>query len=107
MMSRYPDRTLVSPATAGINIPWMDEFMAECELLGCRIDYLATHDYSKDRNATKTINVRCQFKLCRYSIMFQRLREYSERYGGLKIWFTEFAVRNVSWKRIGDRPPDI
>ena len=59
--SRYPDRTLVSPATAGINIPWMDEFMAECELLGCRIDYLATHDYSKDRNATKTINVRCQF----------------------------------------------
>jgi len=79
VMERYPDRTLVSPATAGINIPWMDEFMAECELLGCRIDYLATHDYSKDRNATKTIN---------------RLREYSERYGGLKIWFTEFAVRN-------------
>ena len=39
--------------------------MAECELLGCRIDYLATHDYSKDRNATKTINVSCQFKLCR------------------------------------------
>ena len=65
IMSRYPDRTLVSPATAGAHTDWMDEFMAECSLLGCRIDYLATHDYSKDRNATKTINVSCQFKLCR------------------------------------------
>ena len=59
VMARYPDRTLVSPATAGAHTDWMDEFMAECELLGCRIDYLATHDYSKDRNATKTINVSC------------------------------------------------
>ena len=56
VMARYPDRTLVSPATAGINIPWMDEFMAECELLGCRIDYLATHSYNGE-DAANTINV--------------------------------------------------
>ena len=63
---------LVSPATAGINVAWMDEFMQVtllviqkmylkknfktkylhfktmfqiCEELGCRIDYIATHAY--------------------------------------------------------------
>ena len=56
MMSRYPDRTLVSPATAGAHTDWMDEFMAECELLGCRIDYLATHSYNGE-DAANTINV--------------------------------------------------
>ena len=48
--------------------------------LRCRFDYLATHWYSKTQNATETIS---------------SLREYSERYGGLRIWFTEFAVRQV------------
>ena len=48
--------------------------------LRCRFDYLATHWYSKTQNATETISA---------------LREYSERYGGLRIWFTEFAVRQV------------
>ena len=116
MMARYPDRTLVSPATGHMDTEWFDEFWAECELLGCRFtsiyiyirynyldivnsecqtkmdclfivlylrcrfDYLATHWYSKTQNATETISA---------------LREYSERYGGLRIWFTEFAVRQV------------
>ena len=56
MMTRYPDRTLVSPATAGAHTDWMDEFMAECSLLGCRIDYLATHSYNGE-DAAKTVNV--------------------------------------------------
>ena len=36
MMARYPDRTLVSPATGHMDTEWFDEFWAECELLGCR-----------------------------------------------------------------------
>ena len=36
IMVRYPDRTLVSPATGHMDTEWFDEFWAECELLGCR-----------------------------------------------------------------------
>ncbi len=68
---------LVSPATAGINIAWMDAFMEECELLGCRIDYIGTHNYPGTGGAEQTMN---------------RLKAFSERYGGRKILFTEFAV---------------
>ena len=36
----------VSPSAAGGgNEEWFERFFAECEILGCRIDYLATHDY--------------------------------------------------------------
>jgi len=77
IQARYEDRELVSPATAGVDTEWMDQFMEECEILGCRIDYIATHSYKAD-SAENTINV---------------LRDYSERYGK-KIWFTEFAVSN-------------
>ena len=42
----YPERILVAPATSGIQTDWMDEFWAECELRGCRVDYLATHSYN-------------------------------------------------------------
>jgi len=79
MQGRYPDKILVSPATAGINVPWMDEFMQICEELGCRIDYLATHAYPTDNVDT----------------IMKKLEDYSKRYGGRKIWLTEFARRNT------------
>jgi len=77
VMGRYPDRLLVSPATGHADTEWFDEFWAECELLGCRFDFLATHFYNA-KSAENTIKV---------------LEDYSSRYGGLKIWFTEFAVK--------------
>ena len=46
LQTKYPDAELVSPATAGVDTDWFDAFMAECEILGCRIDYLATHHYT-------------------------------------------------------------
>ena len=73
---KYPDAELVSPATAGVDTDWFDAFMAECEILGCRIDYLATHHYTA-ASADQ---------------MMRLLKNYSDRYGGRKIWFTEFAM---------------
>ena len=54
--------------------------MKECELLACRIDYIATHKYIKPGQEDAA---------------FEELKAYSERYGGRKIWLTEFAVRNT------------
>ena len=56
LQGRYEDRELVSPATAHADTEWMDQFMVECEILGCRIDYIATHFYKAD-SAENTINV--------------------------------------------------
>ena len=53
---RYPDRLLVSPATGHADTEWFDQFWAECALLGCRFDYLATHFYDA-RSAQNTIKV--------------------------------------------------
>ena len=40
------NQILVSPSAAGGgDEEWFERFFAECEILGCRIDYLATHDY--------------------------------------------------------------
>ena len=52
----------------------MDEFMDACEILECRIDYLATHQYTGTPDEIIT-----------------KLKAYSQRYGGRKIWLTEFA----------------
>lgn len=54
--------------------------MEECELLDCRIDYIATHMYFRPGEEKGVMN---------------ELKAYSERYGGRKIWLTEFAVRNT------------
>ena len=43
MVSRYPDRILVSPATGHADTEWFDQFWAECELLGCRFDYVTIY----------------------------------------------------------------
>ena len=65
----------MSPATGHMDTEWMDAFMEVCELIGCRIDYLATHQYTGTPEE-----------------IMEKLRTYSERYGGRKIWFTEFAL---------------
>ena len=40
---------LVSPSAAGGgSLQWFETFFPLCEALGCRIDYLATHDYHGD-----------------------------------------------------------
>ena len=75
LMDLYPDKVIVSPATGNADTEWMDEFMAECDKLNCRIDYLATHLYKGTVDERMTI-----------------LKEYSQRYGGRQIWYTEFAV---------------
>merc|ERR1711874_736480 len=79
VQEKYPDRELVSPATGHVDTEWFDQFMVECELLGCRFDYLATHWYGNAQGVSAEHTI-------------QILRDYSERYGGKKIWFTEFAV---------------
>lgn len=62
IQGRYEDRELVSPATAHADTEWMDQFMVECEILGCRIDYIATHFYKAD-SAENTINVSLSLSL--------------------------------------------
>jgi len=69
----YPDRILVSPAPAGGSTAWFDKFFEFCEVLNCRIDYLATHDYAGKANQ-----------------VMNRLEMLYNRYGR-KIWLTEFA----------------
>ena len=60
VQEKYPDRELVSPATGHVDTEWFDQFMVECELLGCRFDYLATHWYGNAQgvSADYTISVR-------------------------------------------------
>ena len=69
---------MISPAPAGLHTDWMDEFMENCEKLNCRIDYLATHLY-KGKSVQDRI---------------EKLRAVSERYGGKKLWLTEFAMEH-------------
>jgi len=69
----YPDKILVSPAPAGGNTNWFDKFFEFCEVLNCRIDYLATHDYQGEVDK-----------------VMDKLKMLHNRYGK-KIWLTEFA----------------
>jgi len=69
----YPDKLLASPAPAGGNLNWFDPFFEICESLGCRIDFIATHDYRGHVNQ-----------------VMNHLEDLYNRYGH-KIWLTEFA----------------
>ena len=60
---RYPDKIMISPATGGADTDWFDEFYEECLIIGCRIDYLATHLYSGSPQER-----------------IEQLKAYSERY---------------------------
>lgn len=77
IMTRWPNSSLVSPATAGNGLRWYDEFFGNCTKLygkqGCRISYLATHDYS-----------------CTPSKTLSYLKSLHERYG-YPVWLTEFS----------------
>jgi len=74
LQEMYPDRILVSPAPAGGDTNWFDKFFEYCEVLNCRIDYLATHDYVGHANQ-----------------VMNRLEMLYHKYGK-KIWLTEFAM---------------
>lgn len=77
VMALWPDSQLVSPATAGNGLKWYDEFFGNCTKLygskGCRLSYLATHDYS-----------------CTPSSTMSYLEELYKRYK-LPVWLTEFS----------------
>ena len=62
---------LVSPAMAGEDYKWLDEFFKLCN--GCRIDYIAAHKYSCDANEIM-------------GFMNRLWHRYHK-----KIWLTEFA----------------
>lgn len=68
---------LVSPATAGNGLPWLDAFMGNCSLLygakGCQLSYVAVHDYS-----------------CNASSLLGYLKSVHDRYG-MGVWLTEFS----------------
>ena len=68
---------LVSPATAGDGIPWLDDFFSNCTHLygpaGCQITHVAVHDYS-----------------CTPSTTMAYLESIHARYG-MPVWMTEFS----------------
>jgi len=72
---KYADKILVAPAMGHADTEWFDAFYAACEQLGCRFDYLAAHYYTATPQELMVI-----------------LQDFSERYGGRKLWLTEFAV---------------
>ena len=72
---KYPDKLFVSPSCSSTTSPWMDEFMTECDKLNCKIDYLAAHMYLGTPNQR-----------------LNKLKNFSEKFGGRKIWLTEFAL---------------
>lgn len=74
LQAAYPDKILVSPSASPPNTEeWFDTFFEVCDVIGCRVDFLATHQYSGNAdNNMEYING-----------LYQRY--------GRKIWFTEFA----------------
>ena len=66
----------MSPGSGGINTEWLDDFMAECDKLNCRVDYMATHSYGGTPEER-----------------ISELKAFSQRYGR-QVWLTEFAVKN-------------
>ena len=81
----------MSPSAAGGgDEEWFERFFAECEILGCRIDYLATHDYHGETevvmNRLEELYHRCLLFVSFQSFWVQNVSRY-----GKKIWLTEFA----------------
>ena len=81
----------MSPSAAGGgNEEWFERFFAECEILGCRIDYLATHDYHGETevvmNRLEELYHRWLLFVSFQSFWVQNVSRY-----GKKIWLTEFA----------------
>ena len=68
---------LVSPATAGNGIPWLDAFFGNCTKIygpsGCRVTHVAVHDYTCDPQTLMTY-----------------LKQVHSRYN-MPVWLTEFS----------------
>ena len=68
---------LVSPATAGNGIPWLDQFLGNCTAQygakGCQLSYVAVHDYT-----------------CNATSLLGYLKTVHDRYS-MKVWLTEFS----------------
>ena len=75
---------MISPATSGLDTDWMDEFMAFCDALNCRIDYIGAHLYKAPNSGTGSGSVDGRM---------EALQSFSERYGK-KLWLTETAMAN-------------
>lgn len=79
VLQRWGDGStqLVSPATAGNGIPWLDQFFGNCTALygkkGCQLSHVAVHDYS-----------------CTASSTMSYLKSIYDRYN-LPVWLTEFS----------------
>jgi len=74
LQAAYPDKVLVSPSASPPNTEeWFDQFFEVCDVIGCRVDYLATHSYTG--NADHDMG---------------NINSLYQRYGR-KVWFTEFA----------------
>ena len=74
LQEAYPDKTLVSPSASPPHTEeWFDQFFEVCDVIGCRVDYLATHAYTG--NAGVDIGI--------LNGLYQRYKK--------KVWFTEFA----------------
>ena len=85
VMARWPNSQLVSPATAGDGTPFFDAFFAECKTLygagGCKISYVAVHDYS-----------------CTASETMAYIDKIYQRYG-YPVWLTEFSCGDGAQKK--------
>ena len=47
LQEAYPEKTLVSPSASPPHTEeWFDQFFEVCDVIGCRVDYLATHAYT-------------------------------------------------------------
>jgi len=81
IQEKYPNKILVSPCASAAHkedaIAWFDQFFDICSELGCRIDYLATHDYSGN-----------------VDMVMDALYNLYQRFGR-KVWLTEFARSNT------------
>jgi len=78
LQEKFPDKVLVSPSASALTTTeWFDEFFTLCDILGCRVDYLATHCYKGNAEH-----------------VMQFVEELYHRYGR-KIWLTEFAKSNT------------
>merc|ERR1712055_912264 len=74
LQAAYPGKTLVSPSASPPHTEeWFDAFFEVCDVIGCKVDYLATHSYTG--NADHDINF---------------INSLYQRYGR-QVWFTEFA----------------
>lgn len=81
---------MVSPSAAGGgSLQWFESFFPICEALGCRIDYLATHDYHGDADLVME-RLEMLYQRWMFLLLISGKNGFSFSFGK-KIWLTEFA----------------